>query len=109
VLAGQWAVWAEAVGFTRAAGLEPRLLSDCLEFPVPEAMYGEGFAAGGELALHYKDLGYILEVAHQREANVPVSGLVHEIFRAVKAGGDPTWWQAGIISYWRRLNEHDSG
>jgi len=105
VLAGQWAVWGEAIEFTRAAGLDPRLLSDCLEFPVPGVMYGDDFAAGGQLALHYKDLGYILEVAHEAEANIPLTALVHEVFKAAKAGGDPRWSQPGIISYWRRLSK----
>ncbi len=105
VLAGQWAVWAEAIEFTRKVGLEPRLLSEYLEFGVPEVMYGEDFAAGGQLRLHYKDLAYILEAAHESEANIPVTALVHEIFKAVKAGGDPSWAQAGIITYWRRLNQ----
>jgi 3-hydroxyisobutyrate dehydrogenase-like beta-hydroxyacid dehydrogenase len=109
VLAGQWAVWAEAIEFARGVGLDPQLLSDYLEFPVPAAMYGDDFAAGGQLALHYKDLGYILEVAHQAEANIPVTGLVHEIFKAARAGGDPTWSQPGIVTYWRRLNQRRGG
>jgi 3-hydroxyisobutyrate dehydrogenase-like beta-hydroxyacid dehydrogenase len=103
--AGQWAVWAEAIEITRKAGLEPRLLSEYLEYEVPEVMYGDEFKAGGHLALHYKDLGYILEAAHDSEASIPVTALVHEIFKAVKVAGDPSWGQAGVISYWRWLNE----
>ena len=102
--AGQWAVWAEAIEFTRSAGLEPRLLSEYLEFGVPEVMYGDDFSAGGHLALHYKDLGYILDLAHDTEANVPVTALVHEIFKASKVGGEQDWSQPGVITYWRRLN-----
>jgi 3-hydroxyisobutyrate dehydrogenase-like beta-hydroxyacid dehydrogenase len=104
VLAGQLAVWSEAIEFGRQADLDPRLLSDHLEFPVPEVLYGDDFAAGGHLALHYKDLGYILELAHDTEASVPITSLVHEIFKAVRVSGDPSWAQAGIITYWRALN-----
>jgi 3-hydroxyisobutyrate dehydrogenase-like beta-hydroxyacid dehydrogenase len=104
VLAGQWAVWGEAIEFSRKAGLEPRLLSECLDFSVPEVMYGDDFSAGGHLALHYKDLGYILEVAHDAEASIPLTGFVHEAFKEAKVAGEPNWGQAGVITYWRRLN-----
>jgi len=104
VLAGQWAVWAEAIEFTRQAGMEPRLLSDYLEFPIADGLYGDDFAAGGQLALHYKDLGYALDLAHHRGAQVPLTGLVHEVFKAVKASGQPDWNQMGIVTYWRRLH-----
>ena len=109
VQAGQWAVWAEAIEFSRSAGLEPRLLSEYLEFPVPEVMYGDDFSAGGQLGLHYKDLGYIIDLAHDTEANIPVTALVHEIFKGAKLAGKPDWFQAGIIAYWRRLNRPGTG
>jgi 2-hydroxy-3-oxopropionate reductase len=104
VLAGQWAVWGEAIEFTRQAGLDPRLLRDCLEFQVPEVMYGDDFTAGGHLALHYKDLGYIVELAHDCEANIPMTALAHEMFKGAKVAGHPNWGQAGVIAYWRKLN-----
>ena len=108
VLAGQWAVWSEAIEFGRQAGLEPRLLSEYLEFGVPESLYGDDFSGGGTLGLHYKDLGYILDLAHDTGANIPITGLVHEIFKASKVGGEHDWSQPGIVTYWRRLNESRS-
>ncbi len=108
VLAGQWAVWSEAIEFGRQAGVEPRLLSEYLEFGVPESLYGEDFSGGGTLGLHYKDLGYILDLAHDTGANIPITGLVHEIFKASKVGGERDWSQPGIVTYWRRLNESRS-
>ncbi len=108
VLAGQWAVWGEAIEFSREVGLEPRLLSECLEFSVPEVMYGDDFSAGGHLALHYKDLGYILEVAHEVEASIPVTSFVHEAFKGAKVTGKANWGQAGVVSYWRKLNKPEA-
>lgn len=105
VQAGQWAVWSEAIEFGRQAGLEPRLLSEYLEFGVPESLYGDDFSGGGTLGLHYKDLGYILDLAHDTGANIPVTSLVHEIFKASKVGGKRDWSQPGVVTYWRRLNE----
>ncbi len=104
VQAGQLAVWSEAVTFGQRAGLDPRLLRDYLEFPIPESLYGDDFRGGGTLALHYKDLGYLLELAHEAGANIPVTGLVHEIFKATNFAGDPDWSQPGIVTYWRSLN-----
>ena len=63
---------------------------------------------GGHLALHYKDLGYALELAHREESNTPLTALVREIFKAAKAGGDPDWGQPGIVTYWRRLNAREN-
>jgi 3-hydroxyisobutyrate dehydrogenase-like beta-hydroxyacid dehydrogenase len=104
VLAGQQATFGETIAFMEKMGMDPKLLSEHLEFPVPEAMYGHDFEAGGTLALHYKDLGYILELAHDAQASIPLTSLLHEFFKSAKVAGDPSWWQAGIIEYWRKLN-----
>jgi 2-hydroxy-3-oxopropionate reductase len=106
ILAGQMAVWAETVTFTEKAGLDSRLLRDYLEFPIPEALYGGDFSGGGQLALHYKDLGYALELAHDIGASIPVTGVVHEAFKSAHVSGDPDWTQPGIITHWRGLNTH---
>ena len=104
ILAGQLSVWAETVEFTRKAGLDPTLLKDYLEFPIPDMIFGDDFHMGGHLALHYKDLGYALDLAHREESNTPITALVREIFKAAKLGGPPSWGQPGIVTYWRRLN-----
>lgn len=100
----QLAVWCEAVEFARGIGLEPELIRDALELPVPESVLGEDFAGNGQLALHYKDLGYILELAHEHETAIPLTSVVHEVFKGVKRAGEPHWVQPGIVTYWRRLN-----
>lgn len=104
ILADQLAVWCEAVEFARGIGLAPELIRDALELPVPDAVLGEEFAGGGQLALHYKDLGYILDLAHEHESAIPLTGLVHEIFKATKRFGGSDWIQPGIVTFWRRLN-----
>jgi 3-hydroxyisobutyrate dehydrogenase-like beta-hydroxyacid dehydrogenase len=104
VLAGQQATYAETIAFMEKAGMDPRLLSEYLEFSVPEAMYGHDFGTSGTLALHYKDLGYILELAHDVEASIPLASMIHEFFKGAKVAGEPGWWQAGVVEYWRKLN-----
>lgn len=104
VLAGQQSTYAETIAFMEKAGMDPHLLGEYLEFPVPEAMYGHDFGTSGTLALHYKDLGYILELAHDLEASAPLASMIHEFFKGAKVAGEPGWWQAGVVEYWRKLN-----
>ncbi len=104
VLAGQQSTYAETIAFMEKAGMDPRLLGEYLEFPVPEAMYGHDFGTSATLALHYKDLGYVLELAHDIEASTPLASMIHEFFKGAKVAGEPGWWQAGVVEYWRKLN-----
>lgn len=104
-LANRVAIYSEAVEMGAKHGIDTRLLKDFLEFDVPEQLYGDDFAGGGHLSLHYKDLGYLMELAHESGANIPISSVVHEIFKATKSYGDPNWFQTGIVTYWRRLNK----
>jgi 2-hydroxy-3-oxopropionate reductase len=100
----QLAVWCEAAEFARSIGLSPEIIRDVLDLPIPDNVLGEDFAGSGQLALHYKDLGYILELAHEYEAAVPLTSIVHEVFKAVRHLGEPNWTQPGIVTYWRRMN-----
>ncbi len=104
IQAGQLAVWSETIEMGKQCGLDPRLLKDYLEFQISDDLFGDDFTGGGHLSLHYKDMGYALEVAHDTGAQTPIASLVHEIFKATKPYGHPNWKQPGIITYWRRLN-----
>jgi len=104
VLANMLAVKAEAVELAKSCGMDPTLLRDYLEFNIPEFLYTEDYSGGGQLALHYKDLGYLNEIAHDVGANIPLSALVHELFKSAKVYGDPGWIQGGIQTYYKRLN-----
>jgi 3-hydroxyisobutyrate dehydrogenase-like beta-hydroxyacid dehydrogenase len=108
VQAGELAVFCEAIEFARAAGLDLQLPKEYLGFPIPDVIYGDTFEGTGQLALHYKDLGYVLEHAHELYAATPITNLVHEIFKAVAADGDPSWFQPAIVTYWRRLNSRST-
>lgn len=104
VLANRLAVSCEAVELTKKCGMDPKLLEEHLEFDIPEVLYTEDYTGGGHLALHYKDLGYLNEIAHDVCANIPISALVHELFKATKIYGEPHWIQPGIQTYYIRLN-----
>jgi len=106
-LAARLAVQAEVVELSNKQNVDPHLLNDFLEFDIPDVLFGDDFTGGGHLSLHYKDLGYLLDMAHDSGANIPICSMVHEIFKASKVYGNPNWVQPGIISYWRRLNKLD--
>jgi len=103
ILAGQLAVWCESVEFAKSCDLDPKLIAEHLEFDVPETLFGDDFSGSGTLKLHYKDLGYILEAAHETGAHVPVANVAHEAFKYADLTGDPLWGQPGIATYWRML------
>jgi 3-hydroxyisobutyrate dehydrogenase-like beta-hydroxyacid dehydrogenase len=104
VIANQIAVQAEAVELTKKYGLDPALLNELLEFDIPEGLLAEDYSSCGELGFTYKDLGYLLEIAHDSCANIPISSLVHEMFKTSKVYGEPNWRQLGIQTYYKRLN-----
>lgn len=104
VMANRLAVDCEAFELCKMCGIDPKLLNDHLEFGLPEVLFTEDYPGGGNLVLHYKDMGYLNEIAHDVHANIPISALVHEMFKASKLYGDPSWIQAGIQTYFKRLN-----
>lgn len=104
-LADMWAYQAELLEFLSRIGMEPAWLRDILEFPIEENMLKKDYAGKNNLAMHYKDLGYFQEIAHDNLANVPITSLSHEIFKATMLGGDPSWAQVGIRTYYERLHK----
>jgi 3-hydroxyisobutyrate dehydrogenase-like beta-hydroxyacid dehydrogenase len=103
--AGRLAVNAECFEFAKMQGLDPHLIKDYLEYDIPDAFFTDEFVGGGHLLLHYKDLLYAMEIAHDSGAQIPITSLIHEIFKTTAISGDPRWFQLGIIHYWRRLNQ----
>jgi 3-hydroxyisobutyrate dehydrogenase-like beta-hydroxyacid dehydrogenase len=104
VQANQMAVQCEMVELTKKYGFDPTILKEFLEFNIDERLLAEDYCGIGELSFIYKDLGYLLEIAHENCANIPISSLVHEMFKTSKVYGAPEWRQQGIRTYYQRLN-----
>jgi 3-hydroxyisobutyrate dehydrogenase-like beta-hydroxyacid dehydrogenase len=104
VLATQLAVHSEVVELTKKHGLDPALLKEFLGFDIPQRLLAEDYSGIGQLALMYKDLGYLLEIAHDSCANIPISSFVHEMFKTSKIFGESNWEQHGVQTYYQRLN-----
>jgi 2-hydroxy-3-oxopropionate reductase len=73
--------------------------SPVLEVSAP-AMLKQDFRPGGTINIHWKDLGYALDYSKLYDVPLPVTALVHEIFKAARASGRGSLSQPAIIKLW---------
>jgi 2-hydroxy-3-oxopropionate reductase len=97
--------WALAV----KAGLDPATLHEAIkggwagsrvmEETVPRLLQ-RNFVPGGTVDIMAKDVGYALNMARTLDMPVPVTALVHELFRMAKAQGKGSKAQPVLITLW---------
>ncbi|MFI5369533.1 MAG: NAD(P)-dependent oxidoreductase [Spirochaetia bacterium] len=107
-----FAAVAEGFVLGTRSGLKPEVLyeairngwagSRVLDVSVP-AMLARDFRPGGTVDIHWKDLGYALAQAKEMDVPVPVTALVHEIFKAARASGKGKLSQPSIVQLWESL------
>jgi 2-hydroxy-3-oxopropionate reductase len=107
-----FAAVAEGFVLGTRSGLKPEVLyeairngwagSKVLDVSVP-AMLARDFRPGGTVDIHWKDLGYALAQAKETDVPVPVTALVHEIFKAARASGKGKLSQPSIVQLWESL------
>jgi 2-hydroxy-3-oxopropionate reductase len=73
--------------------------SPVLEVSAP-AILKQDFRPGGTVNIHWKDLGYALDHSKSQDVPLPVTALVHEIFKAARASGRGNLSQPAIIKLW---------
>jgi 2-hydroxy-3-oxopropionate reductase len=73
--------------------------SPVLEASAP-AILKKDFRPGGTVNIHWKDLGYALDHSKFKDVPLPVTALVHEIFKAARASGRGSLSQPAIIKLW---------
>jgi 2-hydroxy-3-oxopropionate reductase len=66
-------------------------------------MLSREFKPGGTVDIHWKDLGYALSLSKDTDVPVPVTALVHEIFKAARAHGDNKKSQSAVVRLWEDL------
>jgi 2-hydroxy-3-oxopropionate reductase len=66
-------------------------------------IFSREFKPGGTIDLHWKDLGCALNLARDTDVPVPVTALVHEIFKASRARGDNKKSQSVVVKLWDDL------
>jgi 2-hydroxy-3-oxopropionate reductase len=103
---------AEGFALGTKSGLDPKTLyqairggwasSKVLEVSA-QAVLERNFKPGGTVDIHWKDLGYALELARDQDVPVPATALTHEIFKAARASGRGKMAQPAIIQLWENL------
>ncbi len=105
---------AVAEGFVLAArsGLDPSVLYEAIRGGwaqskvldvSAEALLSRDFQPGGSVDIHWKDLGYALSLAKDVDVPTPVTAIVHEVFKAARAGGLGALAQPAIVMLWEEL------
>jgi 2-hydroxy-3-oxopropionate reductase len=112
IVGAAFAVIAEAFSLGVKNGLDPKTLyhavrggwagSKVLDVAAAD-MFSREFKPGGTVDIHWKDLGYALSLSKDTDAPVPVTALVHEIFKAARARGDGKKSQPAVVRLWESL------
>ncbi|MDO8587004.1 MAG: NAD(P)-binding domain-containing protein [Armatimonadota bacterium] len=112
IVGATFAIVAEAFALGVRHGLDPKVLyeairagwagSKVLDVSV-SAMLARDFKPGGTVNIHWKDLGYALSLAKDEDVPLPVTALVHEIFKAARADGKGALSQPAIVTLWERF------
>jgi len=112
IVGATFAIVAESFALGVKSGLDPETLyqairsgwagSRVLDVAAP-AMLGRNFKPGGTVNIHCKDLGYALSLAKEQDVPLPVTALVHEIFKAARAAGRGGMSQPAIVTLWESL------
>ncbi|HEX6972588.1 MAG TPA: NAD-binding protein, partial [Limnochordia bacterium] len=110
------AVAAEAFVFARQAGIDPERLEAALlttgaapaarQFP---NFRERRFAGRGQMALHSKDMWYMMQTAREIGAAVPFATMLHELFQLALHHGDADWTQAGLVTFFERAARPATG
>ncbi len=112
IVAATFASVTEGFALGARSGLDPQRLftalrggwagSRVLEVTGP-AILNRDFRPGGTIDLLWKDLGYALAQAKEVDVPVPVTAIVHEIFKAARASGKGKLSQPALIQLWEQL------
>jgi 2-hydroxy-3-oxopropionate reductase len=103
---------AEGFALGTKSGLNPKVLYEAIRNGwagskvldvSAEAILPRNFRPGGTVNIHWKDLGYALELARKKDVPVPATALAHEIFKAARASGIGQLSQPAIVNLWEDL------
>jgi 2-hydroxy-3-oxopropionate reductase len=112
IVGAAFAVIAEAFALGVKSGLDPASLYEAIKggwagSKVLDVAAGDmlnrDFRPGGTVDIHWKDLGYALNLARDKDVPTPVTALVHEVFKAARAKGDGKKSQAAVVGLWESL------
>lgn len=105
------AVIAEGMAFAAAAGLDVNKVWEAIRTTgaaVSQVEHGyprmarREFGTGGTLAMHAKDIGYVLATGKELGTATPLSEALLRVFAGTLETGDKRWGQAACITYYER-------
>jgi len=106
------AVLGEALVFAQKAGADPELVfqairnglagSTVMEAKTPMIL-ARDFKPGGKLSINRKDIGNVLETAHELEIPVPFTAQLFEIMQSLKAKGLMEEDHAALVKHFEEL------
>ncbi|MCL1992229.1 MAG: NAD(P)-binding domain-containing protein [Spirochaetes bacterium] len=112
IVGAAFAVIAESFSMGVKSGLDPKALYEAIKggwagskvLDVAAAdMFSREFKPGGTVDIHWKDLGYALSLSKDTDSPVPVTALVHEVFKAARARGEGQKSQPAVVRLWEDL------
>ncbi|MFB6113123.1 MAG: NAD(P)-dependent oxidoreductase [Halodesulfurarchaeum sp.] len=110
--AGHHAIDAEVIEFVRDNGVDPTLFTDFFGFDMWENYFSGDFSQDieglGGLAIWNKDIGYACDFAHQQKTALPLTGVVHEAYKATtRRTSEDEGHASSLIKYWLALNNSE--
>jgi 2-hydroxy-3-oxopropionate reductase len=112
IVGATFAVIAESFALGTKAGLDPKVLYDAIKGGWAASklldvaavdMFSREFKPGGTIDIHWKDLGYVLSLARDKDIPTPMTALTHELFKAARAAGDGKKSHPVLVRLWERL------
>lgn len=107
---------AEALVLGSKAGVEPEKVVEAISGGAARCwaleqrapwMIQHRFDPGFKAAYHYKDLGIAMDTARAFEVSLPASGLVYQLYGAMKAMGHGDWDHSAIVALIEHLGRTD--
>ncbi len=112
IVGAEFAAIAEGFALAVKSGLDPGVLYEAIRGGwaqskvldvSTQAFLRRDFRPGGSVDIHWKDLGYALSLARNVDVPTPVTAIVHEIFKAARAGRKGRMAQPAIVMLWEEL------
>ncbi len=112
IVGATFAIIAESFSMGVKSGLDPKNLYEAIKGGwagsklldvAAQDMFSREFKPGGTVDIFCKDLGIALGLSRNTDTPVPVTALVHEIFKAAKVSGHGKKSQTAIVRLWEDL------
>ena len=112
IVGATFAVIAESFAMGAKSGLDPKTLYDAIKGGwagskvldvAANDMFTREFKPGGTVDIHWKDLGYALNLSKDSDVPVPVTAITHEVFKAARAQGNGKQSQPAVVRLWESL------